>query len=162
MYTPARLAMKLYRISNFCYRHNMEKLAKIVKYIGAYACSIEIDYRSVIGKGFVIHHGYGSVIGCIMGSNVHISHAVSIGGNWGKKKEGRGWPIIGDNVWIMPGAMILGPVTIGSNVIIGVSSLVMSDVPDNSVVAGSPAKVIRPISERDLEILMKPHSWVEG
>ena len=61
-----------------------------------------------------------------------------------EKSDGRDYPIIGDNVWILPGAAIFGPITIGSNVIIGANSIVISDVPDNCVVAGAPAKVVAP------------------
>jgi serine acetyltransferase len=49
---------------------------------------------------------------------------------------------IGDNVFIGSGTRILGNVNIGSNVIIGASALVNKDIPDNSVVAGVPARVI--------------------
>lgn len=49
---------------------------------------------------------------------------------------------IGDNVFIGSGTRVLGNVNIGSNVIIGASALVNKDIPDNSVVAGVPARVI--------------------
>ena len=52
-------------------------------------------------------------------------------------------PIIGNNVSIGSGAVVVGPITIGDNVIIGANSYVDKDVPSNVVVAGSPAKVIR-------------------
>ena len=52
-------------------------------------------------------------------------------------------PIIGDNVHISAGARILGPIKIGNNVIIGANAVVVKDVPDNCVVAGSPAKIIK-------------------
>ena len=57
-----------------------------------------------------------------------------------------GWyevPIIGDNVEICAGARILGPVRIGNNVIIGANAVVVKDVPDNCIVAGVPAHIIK-------------------
>lgn len=57
-----------------------------------------------------------------------------------------GWyevPVIGDNVRISAGARILGPVRIGNNVIIGANAVVVKDVPDNCIVAGIPAKIIK-------------------
>lgn len=50
---------------------------------------------------------------------------------------------IGDNCYIGTGAIILGPVTIGNNVTIGAGAVVTHDVPDNAVVAGVPAKVVK-------------------
>jgi acetyltransferase-like isoleucine patch superfamily enzyme len=50
---------------------------------------------------------------------------------------------VGHNVWIGYGACVLRGVTIGNNCVIGTSSVVTKDVPDNTVVAGLPARVIR-------------------
>ena len=50
---------------------------------------------------------------------------------------------IGDNCYIGTGAVILGPIKIGNNVTIGANSTVIHDVPDNAVVVGSPAKIIK-------------------
>lgn len=54
---------------------------------------------------------------------------------------------IGDNVYIGAGAIIMNPVKIGSNVIIGAGSVVIKDIPDNCIVAGNPAKIIRYLNE---------------
>lgn len=60
------------------------------------------------------------------------------------------YPItVGDNVWISAGVQVLPGVTIGSNVVIGAGSVVNKDIPDNSVAAGNPCRVIRPITEED-------------
>lgn len=50
---------------------------------------------------------------------------------------------IGDDVWIGGGAIILPGVTIGNNVVVGAGSVVARDIPDNVVVAGNPAKIIK-------------------
>lgn len=57
----------------------------------------------------------------------------------GKKK---GFPTIGNNVTIFPGARVVGNIHVGDNVVIGANSVVVKDVPDNSIVAGVPARVI--------------------
>lgn len=49
---------------------------------------------------------------------------------------------IGDNVYFGAGAIVMGPVKIGNNVTIGAGAVVTKDIPDNSVVAGNPARVI--------------------
>lgn len=56
---------------------------------------------------------------------------------------------VGDNVWIGAGVHVMPGVTIGSNVVIGGGSVVVKDIPDNSVAIGNPCKVIRPITEED-------------
>jgi len=49
---------------------------------------------------------------------------------------------VGNNVYISVGAIILGPITIGDNVVIGAGSVVNKDIPNNVIVAGVPAKQI--------------------
>lgn len=51
--------------------------------------------------------------------------------------------VIGNSVWIGGNAVILPGVTIGNNVVIGAGSVVTKDIPDNEVVAGNPAKIIK-------------------
>lgn len=64
---------------------------------------------------------------------------------FGKKKPSEDYfdITIGDNVYISTGVTILGPVTIGNNVTIGAGAVVTKDVPDDCVVGGVPAKIIK-------------------
>lgn len=63
--------------------------------------------------------------------------------------------IIGDNCWIGAGATICPGVTIGENSVIGAGSVIVHDIPANSVAAGNPCKVIRPIGEQDEKFYYK-------
>ena len=63
----------------------------------------------------------------------------------GRQLDPEGVPVIGNNVYISAGSRILGNIKIGNNVIIGANSVVIKDVPDNSIVAGVPAKIIKTI-----------------
>lgn len=75
-----------------------------------------------------------------IGKNCNISHGVTIGqANRGKRK---GYPTIENNVYIGPGAKILGKVMVGNNVAVGANCVVTKDVPADSVVVGIPGKVI--------------------
>ncbi|MDN5938149.1 MAG: hypothetical protein L0H83_05750, partial [Salinisphaera sp.] len=130
-------------------------VAKILKYLVVWFCGIEINYKTRIGRNFQLHHGYGTIVSGTLGDNVHVNQGVTIGGNWGRAVGERSLPVIGNNVWIMAGAKVLGPITIGNNVLIGANAVVLSDVPDNSVVAGVPGRVLRPISGADLEMLTR-------
>ena len=59
-------------------------------------------------------------------------------------------PTIGNNVSLGANVNIMGNVTIGNNVIVGAGSVVVKDVPDNCIVAGNPAKIIKFIEPRDV------------
>lgn len=71
------------------------------------------------------------------GKNCKIFQQVTIGYNGDEQ------PIIGDNVVVCCGAKIIGGVKVGNNVIIGANAVVCKDIPDNVVVAGVPAKIIK-------------------
>ncbi len=57
--------------------------------------------------------------------------------------------VIGQNVWIGAGAIILPGVTIGNNSIVGAGSVVTKDVPSNTIVVGSPARILRSLKVQD-------------
>ena len=59
-----------------------------------------------------------------------------------------GIPIIGDNVFVGVGAVVVGKIKIGNNVQIGANAVVTKDVPDNAIVVGNPAYIIRLNGER--------------
>ena len=107
-----------------------------------YKYGISIPFNTKIGKGFYIGH-FGCIVvspSAVIGNNVNISQGVTIGvTNRGDKA---GVPIIGDCVYIGPGAKIIGAIHIGNNVAIGANAVVTHDVTDNAVVAGVPARII--------------------
>ena len=126
----------------------MYKLSGLTLRIMHHACHCFISHSANIGEGFLISHVGGIVIGggTIIGTNCDIRQNVSFGGNFNKKREdGTSKPILGNNISIGAGACILGPVNVGNNVIIGANSVVNRDVPENVIVSGIPAKVIRKI-----------------
>ena len=115
---------------------------KLLKRHYSFKYGIQIPGTTKIGKGFYIGH-FGTIVvnsNTIIGDNVNISQGVTIGqANRGKNK---GAPVIGNEVYIGPGAKIVGSVKIGNNVAIGANAVVTKDVPDGAVVVGIPAKII--------------------
>jgi len=103
--------------------------------------SIEISPRAQIGSGLFFPHPQCIVIGnAKMGDNCTIYQGVTIGAKLPFHKK---YPKIGNDVYIGEGSTILGDITIGNNVTIGAKSMILDDIPDNSVVVGNPARIIR-------------------
>lgn len=108
----------------------------------SYKYGIQIPYSTNIDKGLYIVHWGGIVINpnCIIGKNLTISQGVTLGQV--SRGERRGSPRIGNNVYIGPGAKVIGNISIGNNSAIGANCVVTKDIPDNAVVVGIPGKVI--------------------
>lgn len=136
--------VRLYYLSRWLYLKNIPILPKLVYYYIRIVFACDVKYTADIGKnvGF-FHNGLGVVIhkNAIIGDGTCLYQNVTIGGN-GKAESDNGVPIIGKNVFIGAGAVILGPVKIGDNARIGANSVVLSDVLENSTVVGSPAKPV--------------------
>lgn len=92
-----------------------------------------------VGPGLVIQHGIASIIVADrIGANCWINQQVTLG--TGPKG---GFPIIGDNVRIAPGAKVLGAIRIGDRSIVGANAVVTKDVPPDVTVVGVPAYIMR-------------------
>lgn len=101
-------------------------------------------YKNNFGPGVCFCH-YGTIVvnrDARIGKNCRIHVGTNIGGYNGAV------PMIGDNVYIGPGAKIFGGITVGDNVSIGANAVVNKSFPDNVVVAGVPAKVIKENSKQ--------------
>lgn len=97
-----------------------------------------------IASGFYIEHGFSTIVAAeSVGKNCWINQQVTVG--YKNRTEG---PTILDDVTIHAGAIVLGKITIGCNVIIGAGALVMKSVPPNCTVVGNPARIIRKEGDR--------------
>lgn len=104
---------------------------KLGYYIKPNTCSKGLSIAHI---GPVIINDYAHI-----GENCRIHVGVNIGGSINEPKKA---PIIGNNVYIGPGAKIYGNIKIGDNVAIGANAVVNKDVPNNVTVAGVPAKIV--------------------
>lgn len=92
------------------------------------------------GPGLRIVHIGGIHLNCAsMGANCTVTQGVVLG----NKNLPENRPIVGDNVELTLGCKVIGGITIGNNVIVAPNSVVVKDVPDNSVVSGVPARTIK-------------------
>ena len=128
-------------------------LARLISQISRFFTGIEIHPGAKIGRGLVIDHGMGVVIGetTEIGDNVLLYHGVTLGGTG--KDKGKRHPTVGNNVVIGAGAKVLGPIYIGSNSKIGANSVVLNNVPEGATAVGIPAKNIIKIKEEKLDII---------
>lgn len=153
---PGFHVLFFHRLAHWMWRHQLRLPARFVSHIGRFLTGIEIHPGAQIGPGFFIDHGMGVVIGetAEIGQNVTMYHGVTLGGtSWKKEKR---HPTIGDNVVIGVGAKILGPFKVGDNSRIGAGSVVVNEVPPDSVVVGVPGRITyrdgkRVVREIDLE-----------
>lgn len=137
------MVVRLYRIIYYLHVNNVLFIPSVLNYIFIrilFSCQIGLGAklgRNVFlgygGLGTVIHHRVD------IGDNVLIGTGVTIGGT-GKKYE---VPIIGENTMISTGAKIIGPIKIGKNCVIGANAVVLTDIPDNSLVLGVPGRIIK-------------------
>jgi len=103
----------------------------------------DISYRTKIGKGLYIGH-FGNVVihgDAEIGDNCNISQGITIGINNSGKHVGV--PIIGNNVFIGPGACVFGNIHIGNNVVIGANAVVTEDIPEFSTVLCQKSIIIK-------------------
>ena len=150
---PTIHALIAYRISHYLYINKLFFLARLISQISRFFTGIEIHPGAKIGRGLVIDHGMGVVIGetAEIGDNVLLYHGVTLGGTG--KDKGKRHPTVGNNVVIGAGAKVLGPIYIGSISKIGANSLVLNNVPEGATAVGIPAKNIIKIKEEKLDII---------
>jgi len=140
---PTINALIHYRLAHYFYKKRVFFLARLISQFARFLTGIEIHPGATIGKGLIIDHGMGVVIGetAEVGDNVLLYHGVTLGGTG--KEKGKRHPTVGNNVVIGAGAKILGPIIIGDNCKVGANSVVLKNVPEGSTVVGIPGKIVQ-------------------
>ncbi|MFQ5520001.1 MAG: serine O-acetyltransferase, partial [Candidatus Methylomirabilia bacterium] len=137
---PGVHALWFYRVAHWFWVRGWGVTARFLSHVGRFCTGIEIHPGASIGPGLFIDHGMGVVIGetAETGEDVTLYQGVTLGGTSLKREKRH--PTLGDNVVVGAGAAILGAINIGSGTRVGGGSVVVSDVPPNSVVVGVPGK----------------------
>ncbi|NPV49467.1 MAG: serine O-acetyltransferase [Armatimonadetes bacterium] len=145
---PGLHAIWYHRIANWCWRHRLLLLGRLISHWARFLTGIEIHPGATIGRRFFIDHGMGVVIGetAEIGDDVLMYHQVTLGGTSLEKKKRH--PTIGNNVVIGAGAKILGPFVVGDGAKIGAGSVVIREVPPGATVVGIPGKVVEEATPR--------------
>jgi serine O-acetyltransferase len=138
---PGFHAVRWHRLANWFWRHGMRLMGRWTSHWGRWLTGIEIHPGAKIGERLFIDHGMGVVIGetAEVGENVTLLQGVTLGGTSLKREKRH--PTLGDNVVVGAGAKIIGAFKIGDGSRIGAGSVVVREVPTNSVVVGVPGRV---------------------
>ena len=139
---PGLHAIWLHLIAHKLYKKGWVLLPRLLNTFSRFLTGIDIHPGAKLGRGLFIDHGMGLVIGetAEIGINVTLYQGVTLGGTG--KERGKRHPTIGDNVVVASGAKVLGSFTVGPNSKIGSGSVVLHEVPPNSVVVGIPGRVV--------------------
>jgi serine O-acetyltransferase len=138
---PGVHALAFHRIAHAIWRRGWTIPARFLSHVSRFLTGIEIHPAARIGPGLFIDHGMGVVIGetAEVGENVTLLQGVTLGGTSLKREKRH--PTLGDNVVVGAGAKIIGAFKIGDGSRIGAGSVVVREVPPNSVVVGVPGRV---------------------
>ena len=141
---PGIWALACFRYSHWVYAQRtsawpLRALAFAWQLVVHATTGISINPHARIGPGLYIGHFTGIVIGggVRMGERCAISQGVTLGAG------DSGSPVIGDRVYIAPGAKVFGAITVGDGSAIGANAVVLSDVPPGTTAVGVPARVVQ-------------------
>lgn len=136
-------ALAAYRIAHRLHKNEHYFAARAISQAAKVVTGIEIHPAAKIGKGLVIDHGSGVVIGetAEIGDNCTIYQGVTLGGTG--KDVGKRHPTLGNNVLVGAGAKVLGPLYIGDNSKVAANAVVLKEIPENCTAVGMPAKVVK-------------------
>ncbi len=137
-----------YRIAHWFFKHHLFFIARLLSQTAKWLTGIEIHPGATIGKGLLIDHGSGVVIGetAEIGDNCTIYQGVTLGGTG--KDKGKRHPTLGNNVMVGSGAKILGPFKVGDNSKIAANAVVLEEIPENCTAVGVPARIVRRDGQR--------------
>ena len=135
-------AIQAYRVGHWLWVQGRTDLAYYVQMRGSEVFGVDVHPGARIGRGIMIDHAHSIVIGetAVVGDNVSMLHSVTLGGTG--KEDGDRHPKIGNGVLIGAGAKVLGNIRVGERSRIAAGSVVLSDVPPCTTVAGVPARVV--------------------
>ena len=135
-------ALQGYRVANHLWKEGRKELALFMQNRISEVFAVDIHPAADIGKGVLIDHATGVVIGetAVVDDNVSMLHQVTLGGTG--KEGGDRHPKVKSGVLIGAGTKILGNITIGKSSKIGAGSVILKDIEEHTTVVGVPGKVV--------------------
>lgn len=146
---PGFHVLVYHQAAAFCWRNGMRTLGRFLSHLGRVSTGIEIHPGATIGRRVFIDHGMGVVIGetAVVGDDCVIYQGVTLGAGAAARqgatsRDTKRHPTLGKGCVVGSGAEIQGAIDVGDNVRVASGSIVLKDVPANSVVVGVPGRVI--------------------
>ena len=142
LYFKGYQAIQTHRFANALMHLGRRDFALYLQSRSSQVFQVDINPLARIGKGIMLDHGTGTVIGetAVVGDHVSIMQGVTLGGT-GKSDQDR-HPKIGNGVLIGAGAIVLGNIRVGDCARVAAGSVVIKEVPPRVTVAGVPAKIV--------------------
>ncbi len=142
LYLKGFQALTAHRVAHWLWSRRRTDLARHLQMRMSEAFSVDIHPAARFGKGIMIDHAHGIVVGetAVVGDDVSMLHNVTLGGTG--KEDGDRHPKVGSGVLIGAGAKILGNIHIGACSRVAAGSVVLADVPPCKTVAGVPARIV--------------------
>ena len=116
--------------------------------LATHSAAMDLPWQTEVGPGLALIHGWSLVVnqGARIGSNVTLFHGVTLGRRDRIARDGQRlieFPVLEDEVWVGPHAIIVGGVTVGRGSRIGGGAFVTEDIPPYSIVSGNPATIVK-------------------
>ena len=140
-------ALQSHRVASWLWANSRHTLAHYFQSRTSEVYGVDIHPAAKLGKGIMIDHGTGVVIGetSVVDDNVSIFQGVTLGGTG--KEEGDRHPKVREGVLLSASSTVLGNVEIGKNAKVAAGSVVLNDVKEYTTVAGVPAKKVKEVSD---------------
>jgi len=152
--------IKFIRLEHRLERHKLSFLAKLVQLLSFILFSSDVPGRCEIGeRTYFCHRGLGVLL--VAGTKIGKSCCIGVGCKTVRKFPYKEVAEIGDEVYLGPGCVIVGPVKVGKRAIIAANAVVTKSVPDYAVVGGIPARVIGSSRDLDYDVFENPQ-YLEG
>ena len=145
------MILYIYKASHWCYCHGFHRVSRLLTKVIFLLFNAFIPGSASIGAGTRLgYSGMGIVFhkNATVGRDCLVGHQVTLGTKvpYFSNIESFDVPCVGDNVYVGSGSKLLGKITIGHNSVIAANSVVITDVPENVIYAGSPPRFVREIA----------------
>lgn len=140
--SPGLHALAVHRLAHWLWIRGLKLAGRLVSHLGRFLTGVEIHPGATIGRGVMIDHGMGVVVGetAVVGDDSTLFQGVTLGGTG--KQTGKRHPTLAPRVTVGVGASVLGAITIGEGSKIGAGSVVLNDMPPHATAVGIPARVV--------------------
>jgi serine O-acetyltransferase len=145
LFNPGFDTIFRHRVASRLARGRLRRLGITVWRRNVLRSGCHINLASDIAPGVFLPHPVGIVIGegARIGAGATIYQGVTVG-----KTASPRYPSVGERATLYPNAMVIGPVTVGADAVVGAAAVVLRDVPEGATVVGNPARIVGSVTEQ--------------